>query len=97
MKKNLTVIFLVIAIGLTAVLSITNMQSVTVNYLFGTFKLPLILLILVSVFLGMLIQFLLSFFKNMNLRQEIKKLKAQQKEVANQTPEVAAEKEVTAK
>lgn len=39
------------------------------------FKLPLILLILLSVGLGMFIQFLLGFFKNMSLRQEIKNLK----------------------
>lgn len=91
MRKNLTVGLLVAAVGLTAVLSIANIQAVTVNYLFGTFKLPLILLILISVALGMLIQFLLGFFKNMSLRQEIKKLK-ETKEVAVQT---TAEKEVT--
>lgn len=74
MRKNLTVGLLITAVALTAVLSIANIQTVTVNYLFGTFKLPLILLILMSVGLGMLIQFLLGFFKNMSLRQEIKKL-----------------------
>lgn len=92
MRKNLTVGLLITAVALTAVLSITNIQTVTVNYLFGTFKLPLILLILMSVGLGMLIQFLLGFFKNMSLRQEIKKLNdhhlkdketAREKEVMN--------------
>lgn len=63
MRKNLTVGLLITAVALTAVLSITNIQTVTVNYLFGTFKLPLILLILMSVGLGMLIQFLLGFLK----------------------------------
>ncbi|MGT2828252.1 lipopolysaccharide assembly protein LapA domain-containing protein [Streptococcus hillyeri] len=79
MRKNVTVGLLVASVGLTALLSIANIQSVTVNYLFGTFKLPLILLILLSVGLGMFIQFLLGFFKNMSLRQEIKNLKLNHK------------------
>ncbi|MFC5630455.1 MULTISPECIES: lipopolysaccharide assembly protein LapA domain-containing protein [Streptococcus] len=93
MRKNVTVGLLVASVGLTALLSIANIQSVTVNYLFGTFKLPLILLILLSVGLGMFIQFLLGFFKNMSLRQEIKKLKEEQVKVKD----TLTEKEVTAK
>lgn len=83
MRKSLIVALLVITIGLTAVLSIANMQSVTVNYLFGTFQLPLILLLLASVVIGMLLQFLLGFFKNMSLRNEIKNLKVHQKNLEN--------------
>ncbi|WP_161980388.1 lipopolysaccharide assembly protein LapA domain-containing protein [Streptococcus sp. S784/96/1] len=93
MRKNVTAGLLVASVGLTALLSIANIQSVTVNYLFGTFKLPLILLILLSVGLGMFIQFLLGFFKNMSLRQEIKKLKEEQVKVKD----TLTEKEVTAK
>ncbi|WP_161979187.1 lipopolysaccharide assembly protein LapA domain-containing protein [Streptococcus sp. S784/96/1] len=93
MRKNVTVGLLVASVGLTALLSIANIQSVTVNYLFGTFNLPLILLILLSVGLGMFIQFLLGFFKNMSLRQEIKKLKEEQVKVKD----TLTEKEVTAK
>lgn len=94
MKKNLRVGFLITAIGLTAVLSIANIQAITVNYLFGTFKLPLILLILISVALGMLIQFLLGFSQNMSLRQEIKELRAHHLKVADAMEKSAAEKEV---
>ncbi|WP_447454808.1 LapA family protein [Streptococcus fryi] len=75
MKKNITLILLFIVILLTATLSLANMQPVVVNYLFGSFKTPLILLILMSVALGFLIQSLISLPKHFSMRQEINHMK----------------------
>lgn len=82
MKKKLSVIGLLVIIVLTVVLSLANQQVVKVNYIFGYFRLPLILVILGSVFLGLVIQYLLGMAKNMGLKSEIKSLKKQAREQA---------------
>ena len=75
MKKNITLILLFIVVLLTATLSLANMQPVVVNYLFGSFRTPLILLILMSVALGFLIQSLISLPKHFSMRQEVNHMK----------------------
>ncbi|MGV3030312.1 LapA family protein [Streptococcus suis] len=82
MKKKLSLIGLLVIIILTVVLSLANQQVVKVNYIFGYFRLPLILVILGSVFLGLVIQYLLGMAKNMGLKSEIKSLKKQAREQA---------------
>ncbi|HFH9922306.1 TPA: lipopolysaccharide assembly LapA domain-containing protein [Streptococcus suis] len=82
MKKKLSLIGLLVIIVLTVVLSLANQQVVKVNYIFGYFRLPLILVILGSVFLGLVIQYLLGMAKNMGLKSEIKSLKKQAREQA---------------
>ncbi|HFR3691012.1 lipopolysaccharide assembly LapA domain-containing protein [Streptococcus sp. A22] len=82
MKKKLSLIGLLVIIVLTVVLSLANQQVVKVNYIFGYFRLPLILVILGSVFLGLVIQYLLGMSKNMGLKSEIKSLKKQAREQA---------------
>lgn len=77
MKKNITIILLLLIILLTASLSLANMQPVVVNYLFGTFKIPLILLILLSVFLGFVSHLLISLPKGLTHRQQVNQLKKQ--------------------
>lgn len=62
---------------LTATLSLANMQHVEVNYLFGQFRMPLILLILLSVLLGFLIQLLISLPKGFAQRHQLNQLKKQ--------------------
>ena len=82
MKKKLSLIDLLVIIVLTVVLSLANQQVVKVNYIFGYFRMPLILVILGSVFLGLVIQYLLGMAKNMGLKSEIKSLKKQAREQA---------------
>lgn len=77
MKKNITLILLIALILLTATLSLANMQLVEVNYLFGRFEMPLILLILLSVLLGFVIQMLMSLPKGFAHRQQLSQLKKQ--------------------
>lgn len=77
MKKHLTIAALISLIVLTIVLSLANRQMVVVNYLFGRFKLPLILVIVGAVLIGMAVQYLLTFAKVYGLKQDIKSLKKQ--------------------
>ncbi|HEM6345499.1 TPA: LapA family protein [Streptococcus suis] len=81
MKQKLSLIGLVLIILLTVVLSLTNRQVVEVNYLFGQFRMPLILVIIGSLLIGMFIQYLLGLTKNMSLKSEIKNLKKELSEV----------------
>ena len=84
MKEKLHYILLLITILLVASISLANMQSVNVSFILFSFKLPLIILILVSVLLGSVTTFLISMPKNFSLKNELKKtkeaLKTSQKE-----------------
>ena len=84
MKEKLHYILLLITILLLASISLANMQSVNVSFILFSFKLPLIILILVSVLLGSITTFLISMSKNFSLKKELKKtkesLKTSQKE-----------------
>ncbi|MFC3928305.1 lipopolysaccharide assembly protein LapA domain-containing protein [Streptococcus caprae] len=81
MKKNLTILLLIITIIATAALALANRQYVEVNYLFGSFRSPLILLILVSVLLGIIIQFLLTFPKNLANARQLKHVRREMEDV----------------
>ena len=84
MKEKFHYILLLITILLVASISLANMQSVNVSFILFSFKLPLIILILVSVLLGSIPTFLISMSKNFSLKKELKKtkesLKTSQKE-----------------
>ena len=75
MKEKLHYILLLITILLLASISLANMQSVNVSFILFSFKLPLIILILVSVLLGSITTFLISMSKNFSLKKELKKTK----------------------
>ena len=75
MKEKLHYILLLITILLVASISLANMQSVNVSFILFNFKLPLIILILVSVLLGSVTTFLISMLKNFSLKKELKKTK----------------------
>ena len=75
MKEKLHYILLLITVLLVAGISLTNMQSVNVSFILFSFKLPLIILILVSVLLGSVTTFLISMLKNFSLKKELKKNK----------------------
>ena len=75
MKEKLHYILLLITVLLVAGISLTNMQSVNVSFILFSFKLPLIILILISVLLGSITTFLISMVKNFSLKKELKKTK----------------------
>ena len=75
MKEKLHYILLLITILLVASISLANMQSGNVSFILFSFKLPLIILILVSVLLGSVTTFLISMLKNFSLKKELKKTK----------------------
>ena len=73
-KKKVQYVALLISILLIAIISLANMQTVTVNFLLVQFKLPLIILILICVLLG---TFLVSLPKDFSLKNELKSAKKQ--------------------
>ena len=75
MKEKLHYILLLITVLLVAGISLANMQNVNVSFILLSFKLPLIILILVSVLLGSVTTFLISMLKNFSLKKELKKTK----------------------
>ena len=76
-KRKLQYVALLISVLLIAIISLANMQTVTVNFLLVQFKLPLIILILVCVLLGSLVTLLVSLPKNFSLKHELKAAKKQ--------------------
>lgn len=74
MNKRLHLILLVLAALLIASLSIANMQAIPINFLIGTVKVPLIILILLCVILGFLLEILVSLPKSMTKNRQIKEL-----------------------
>ena len=76
-KKKVQYVALLISILLIAIISLANMQTVTVNFLLVQFKLPLIILILICVLLGSLVTFLVSLPKDFSLKNELKSDKKQ--------------------
>ena len=83
MKQKIHYLLLILSILLIAALSLANMQSVEISFLLGSFKLPLIILILLSVFLGALIAFLLGLPKNFSMKKELKAVQLKLKEENN--------------
>ena len=75
MKEKLHYILLLITVLLVAGISLANMQSVNVSFILFSFKLPLIILILISVLLGAITTFLISMVKNFSLKKELKETK----------------------
>ena len=75
MKETLHYILLLFTVLLVAGISLANMQSVNVSFILFSFKLPLIILILISVLLGSITTFLISMVKNFSLKKELKKTK----------------------
>lgn len=75
MKKRLMMAALIGLVLLTIILALANRQVVTVNYLFGHFRLPLILVIFGSVLTGVALHYLLSLSRLFQLKHEIKQLR----------------------
>lgn len=84
MKIKFQIILLLLAILLIATLSIVNMQSVSINFLVGSFQLPLIIVILCSVLLGMMITFLLGLPQTFSLKKQVKEMEKQAKQLSQE-------------
>lgn len=76
MKMQWSLIFALIFALITAVFAVTNVSPVQVNLLFGSFSLPLILLILGSTLLGGLIVGSFGIYWGYRLQREVKSLNA---------------------
>lgn len=72
MKTKLHYIAVLLLILLIAGLSLANMETVKISYLFGYFKLPLIILILISVLLGAIVASLIGMGKHLAIKTELK-------------------------
>lgn len=59
MKGNVRYIAILVAVLIVAVISLANMQEVTLNLLLVRFSLPLIILILICLLLGALLSILI--------------------------------------
>ncbi|CAJ1187085.1 hypothetical protein FS150101_NMOIFPPK_00972 [Fructilactobacillus sanfranciscensis] len=105
MKKQVYVILSLLIVILIAIFVLLNMEDTAVNFGFATIKMPLILIVLVSLLLGALLIFLfssISSFKNnrqnkANLK-EIKQLQSKIEELEAKIgvkTEVKDEKQVT--
>lgn len=81
MKKQVNLWLLLALMVLTTILALVNRQDVVVNYLFGRFRMPLILVILGSVLVGFIGQYLLGLSKQMSLQQQIKQLTKDKQEL----------------
>lgn len=81
MKKQLNLWLLLALMVLMTVLALVNRQDVVVNYLFGRFRMPLILVMLGSVLIGFIGQYLLGLSKHLSLKQEVKQLTKDKQEL----------------
>lgn len=93
MKKNVTIIAVIALLIITIVLSLANRQVVTVNYLFGHFRLPLILVIFGSILIGFLLQYLLGLSKSLSLKHQVRGLQKQLADIKQATAQTDSQEE----
>ncbi|MBV0930912.1 DUF1049 domain-containing protein [Lentilactobacillus sp. IMAU92037] len=77
MKKQITTIVSIILIIIIALFALINFESVDVNFGFASIRVPLVLLILISVLVGALIIFLLSSILNVRKNRAYRELESQ--------------------
>ena len=80
------IIFLLFALVI-AVLAVTNIQPVMVNYVFGQTEIPLIFVVIFSVLFGALALFVLSSMKQLQLQRKIKLLEKENGQIKEQLEE----------
>lgn len=94
MKMQWSLILSLVFAIIIAVFAILNVESVQVNYLFGTAHLPLILVILFTAFLGAAISGFIAMFRSIKANRHINELKkemtAKEIIIATQQNEMAA-------
>ena len=60
MKKKLSLIGVIVLLLVVAIFSISNMQSVSVNFFVAKVKISLVILIIISILIGVIIAMLFS-------------------------------------
>lgn len=77
MSKQISSIIAIVLVILVAIFSILNIKEVDINFLVSQVRVPLVLIILISVAVGAIINFAFGFSKNLKNNRDIKKLKKQ--------------------
>ncbi|ASK63089.1 hypothetical protein CFK37_13505 [Virgibacillus phasianinus] len=84
MRGQTYVIFAIIFVIIVAIFAVINVDSVEVNYLFGSGEAPLIFVILFSVLMGGVITAAVGVIKVFRLQRENKTLRKENKQLNNQ-------------
>lgn len=84
MKKKLSLVGIIVLLLLVAVFSISNMQSVSVNFFVTDVKLPLVVLIISSILIGVVIAMLFSMSTSFKHKKQIKNLNNQVEDLKKQ-------------
>lgn len=82
MKNQWNLLLALIVVLIIAIFSVFNVDPVTVNYLFGKSKWPLILVIIGSVVLGALFVGLIGMMKIYQLQRALKKSESEVKHLS---------------
>ncbi len=75
MNKQWRILFVLILVLIIALLSVANVDPVSVNYLFGMVDLPLIVVIIGSLLIGALLVGIISSLRIIQLQKKIRQLK----------------------
>ncbi|MFT8424121.1 MAG: lipopolysaccharide assembly protein LapA domain-containing protein [Liquorilactobacillus sp.] len=94
MKNQWRMILALLIALVVVVFALLNTQKVELNFLFGKFSLPLVLILVVSLLLGALIAVLLSTMTIVGLKRELKK-KSDHEEQTKKQFEADYQKKVT--
>lgn len=84
MNKQISSIVAIVLVILVAIFSILNINAVDINFLVTQVRVPLVLIILISVAVGAIINFTFGFSKNLKNNRDIKKLKKEIEVVAKE-------------
>ena len=93
MKDKIKYLSLLVAVLLIALLSLANMQSVEINFLFGHVDLPLIILILLSVILGAVVSSLMGMSKSLSINKELKQTRKELETAVKEKTKALASKQ----
>ncbi|WP_277678953.1 LapA family protein [Gracilibacillus dipsosauri] len=77
MKGQTYIIVTVVFALIIAIFAVINVEPVEVNYLFGTGRAPLILIILISVLMGVVVTATVGLFRLRRANKEIKRLRSE--------------------
>lgn len=94
MKNQISMIFTIVLIIIVALFVIMNLSSTEINFGVTKVQLPLIIVLLITLLLGSLINFLLSTFGTFKNHSESKKIKNQNdKKIADYEKQISSLKE----
>ncbi|EJE98191.1 lipopolysaccharide assembly protein LapA domain-containing protein [Liquorilactobacillus mali] len=87
MKNQWRMILALVIALVVIVFALLNTQEVELNFLFGKFSLPLVLILVVSLLLGALVAVLVSTMTIVGLKRELKKKNDNEKQIKKQFEE----------